>query len=168
MSPSEKLIVDLFRSHNRELNGFARRRVGPQEAEDIVQEAYLHLLQEDRLASLQYPRAYLFRVASNLAVDLKRKTRIRSQYVVEDVEAEGSATRGTNSQSGVEGVMEVIRLQVCLGRLPPLCRAIFLLNRLDGLSYPEIAARLGVSVRTVNRNMTKASDYLCRHLDRGG
>lgn len=168
MSPSEKLIIDLFRTHHRELNGFARRRVGAQEAEDIVQDVYLHLLQEDKMASLQYPRAYLFRVASNLAVDLKRKTRVRSQYVVEDVEVESSGSGGANSASGGEGVMEVLRLQICLGRLKPLCRAIFLLNRIDGLSYPEIAARLGVSVRTVNRNMTTASNYLCRHLGRGG
>lgn len=168
MPVSEKIIVDLFRTHNRELNGFARRRVGRQEAEDLVQDAYLHLLQEGKLATLEYPRAYLFRVASNLAMDLKRKTRIRSQYVVEDIEVDRSSLAAGGSEVCCEGVMEILRLQMCLAKLPPLCRAVFLLNRMDGLSYPEIAARLGVSVRTVNRNMVKASDYLCRHLGRPG
>jgi DNA-directed RNA polymerase specialized sigma24 family protein len=47
-------------------------------------------------------------------------------------------------------------------------RTVFLLKRMDGLSYQEIAERLCISLRTVNRNMAKASDYLCRHLDRRG
>lgn len=166
MPTSEKIVSDLFRSHNRELNGFARRRVGRQEAEDVVQETYLHLLQLDEPAALDCPRAYLFRVASNLATDLRRKANTRSRYVIEDVELDELSFAHTNPGASAEGVMEIIRLQIALARLPPLYRTIFLLKRVDGLSYLEIAERLRISLRTVNRNMAKASDYLCRHLDR--
>src|ERR1700730_15554026 len=66
MSPGDAALADLYQGHATELNGFARRRVGRQEAEDVVQDTYLHLLQRGTAATLEPPRAYLFRIAANL------------------------------------------------------------------------------------------------------
>jgi DNA-directed RNA polymerase specialized sigma24 family protein len=60
------------------VHGFARRRVGRQEAEDVVRDAYLHFVQRGTAATLEQPRAYLIRTAANLAVDFARKAKIRS------------------------------------------------------------------------------------------
>ena len=63
--------------------------------------------------------------------------------------------------------MELRRLQASLRELPPLCRAAFLLNRIEDLTHAEIAARLGVSVRTIDRYMVKAWEHLRGHFGRG-
>jgi RNA polymerase sigma factor (sigma-70 family) len=59
--------------------------------------------------------------------------------------------------------MELARLHASLSKLPPLCRDAFLLNRVEGLTHAEIAGRLGVSVRTIDRFMVRAWDHLRRH-----
>jgi DNA-directed RNA polymerase specialized sigma24 family protein len=70
MSAANTALAGLYEAHAGELHGFARRRAGRQEAEDVVQDAYLHLLQRGTAATLEHPRAYLFCIAANLAVDL--------------------------------------------------------------------------------------------------
>lgn len=162
----DEVVVDLFRNHNRELSRFVRRRVGREEAEDVVQSAYLHLLQKAEIESVERPRAYLFRIASNLATDAKRKSRTRLHYEVEDMDVDRSGPVDSHSETSSDYLIEIFRLQICLAKLPSLCRATFILNRVDGLTYPEIAARLDISLRTVNRNMVKASDHIRRHFDR--
>jgi RNA polymerase sigma factor (sigma-70 family) len=162
MSTSDAVVVNLFRSHNRELSNFLRRRVGQQEAEDIAQDAYLRLLRDGNSAELEYPRSYLFRVASNLAIDMTRKAKVRMARHVEDVDFDSLGT-DANGGSG-NHAMEMICLQRCLANLPPMCRNVFLLNRIYGLTYPEIAVRLEISLRTVNRNMIRASSYVDKHL----
>ncbi|MGD9659036.1 MAG: RNA polymerase sigma factor [Methylocystis sp.] len=163
MTISDKVIIDLFRTHNQELSNFARRRVGRQEAEDVVQDTYLRLLREGRTGTLEHPRSYLFRIASNLAVDAKRKTKVRANHHVDGVDFD----RLSQNLSGrpVNNAVDVICLQRCLARLPPLCRSVFILNKCYGLTYPEIASRLEISLRTVNRKMTKASTYLNKYFE---
>jgi DNA-directed RNA polymerase specialized sigma24 family protein len=74
MYAANTALAGLYETHARELHGLARRRVGRQEAEEIVQD-YLHLLQRGSAGTLERPRPYLYRIAANLAVDLPAKQR---------------------------------------------------------------------------------------------
>jgi RNA polymerase sigma factor (sigma-70 family) len=166
MSTANAALAGLYQAHARELHGFARRHVGRQEAEDVVQDTYLHLLQRGNAATLEQPRPYLFRIAANLAVDMARKTNVRLRYAGEgfghcnpEAPASPEATAG--------GAMELRRLHASLCELPPLCRDAFLLNRIEDLTHAEIAARLGVSERTIDRYMVKAWAHLRGHFGRG-
>jgi RNA polymerase sigma factor (sigma-70 family) len=76
MYAANTALAGLYQTYARELHGFARRRVGRQEAEDVVQDTYLHLLQRGTAATLEHPRPYLYRIAANLAVDFARKTKV--------------------------------------------------------------------------------------------
>ena len=67
-------LAGLYETHARELQSFARRRVGRQEAEDIVQDTYLHLFQRGTAGTLERPRPCLYRIAANLAVDFGEAT----------------------------------------------------------------------------------------------
>lgn len=163
MSAANAALAGLYQTHASELHGFARRRVGRQEAEDIVQDAYLHLLQRGTAATLEQPRAYLFRIAANLAVDFARKAKIRLRYTGESFEVEETALSSANPEAATGAAMELARLQASLSKLPPLCRDAFLLNRVEGLTHTEIARRLGVSVRTIDRFMVRAWDHVCDH-----
>lgn len=160
MPISETQVGELFRTCNRRLYGLARRRVGREDAEDVVQDAYLRLLQLERNGELAHARGYLFRVAANVSVDWIRKRRTRSAYLVDNVEFEDIRVGGSAHAAISADVITMHSVQLCLSKLPRCCREAFLLNRLYGLSYPEIAERLGVSLRTVNRNVTRAVDHL--------
>jgi len=118
-------------------------------------------------ATLEHPRAYLFRIAANLAVDLARKTKIRSRYAGENVDVDHFAEDTANPEAASEGAIQLRRLQAALSELPPLCRAAFLLNRIDGLTYAEIAERLGLSVRTIDRYMFRAWNHVRGQFGRG-
>jgi RNA polymerase sigma factor (sigma-70 family) len=163
MSAANVALAGLYQAHATELKGFARRRVGREEAEDMVQDAYLHLLQRGTAANLDQPRAYLFRTAANLAVDFARKTKIRLRYAGEAFDLDANAAALANPEAATGASMELARLHASLSKLPPLCRDAFLLNRVDGLTYAEIAERLGVSVRTIDRFMVRAWNHLRGH-----
>ena len=167
MATANTALAGLYEAHADELHGFARRRAGRQEAEDVVQDTYLHLLQRGNAATLEHPRAYLFRITANLAVDLARKARIRLRYADDGFEFDSNADTPPDPEAAAIGAMELRRLYASLSELNPRCRDAFLLNRIEDLTHAEIAARLGVSVRTIDRHMVKAWEHLRRHFGRG-
>jgi RNA polymerase sigma-70 factor (ECF subfamily) len=150
----------LYESHVQELRRFARRRVGRDEAEDVVQDAYLHLLQKERFEALDHPKAFLYRIAANLTVDSLRKHKTRSSHALSEIALQGAA----QSANAPDARVEIRRLLAVLGELPPLCREAFFLNRLDGFTHAEIAERLNLSVRTIDRYIDRASTHLKRRV----
>lgn len=167
MSAASAALAGLYQAHAGELHGFARRRAGRQEAEDVLQDTYLHLLQRGTAATLEHPRPYLFRITANLAVDLARKTKIRLRYAGEGLGFDCNAEAPASPGAAAAGAMELRRLQASLAKLPPLCRDAFLLNRIEELTHAEIAGRLGVSVRTIDPYMVKAWAHLGGHFESG-
>ena len=160
MDLPREAIDALFRDHNRTLNGLARRRVGRDDAEDVIQDAYLRLLELKDAERLADARGYLFRIASNMAIDWRRRQKSRSAYMLENGEREELAASEPAYAASVEGAIMVCKVQISLSQLPRCCRDAFLLSRLYGMSYPEIAERLNVSLRTVNRNVSRAVYHL--------
>jgi RNA polymerase sigma-70 factor (ECF subfamily) len=165
---SERALARLYQAHAGELHGFARRRVGRQDAEDVVQEAYLHLLQTGLSATLEQPRAYLFRIAANLAVDAARKHETRSRYADDAALFLGYAAGNGCVESEAEHKLEVRHFVSALTELPPLCRQAFLLNQIEGVTRSEIAKRLGLSVRTIDRHVVRALAHVRRRLEGKG
>jgi RNA polymerase sigma factor (sigma-70 family) len=160
MSAPERACESLYEAHASELRRFARRRVGREEADDVVQDVYLHLLQEGDSSTLESPRAYLFRIATNLTIDARRKVEVRSRFATEIVGLFCPETMTASPEAVIAGFMELQKFRACLAELPPLRRKIFLLDCIDDLTHAEIANRLGVSVRTVERHLVKARNYL--------
>jgi RNA polymerase sigma factor (sigma-70 family) len=159
-------LESLYRLHARELRCFARRLVGAQEAEDIVQDAYLHALQRGDVLSSSYPRAYLFRIVANLTIDSLRKARVRLhcpeiqatlQILSEDIH-DGEMTN--------ENLIEFRQSCAFLDELPAPCRNAFILYWITDLSQSETAGRLGVTVRTVERHLLRAREHLQRRAGR--
>lgn len=72
-------ITALFQRHRRDLWARLSRRVDPEEAEDVVQDAYLHLLQRAEVTDIQDARAFLYTTAYHLAVDLNRARQARAR-----------------------------------------------------------------------------------------
>lgn len=146
----------LYRHHHRWLQAQARRRFGADQAEDIVQEAYLRAAAYQG-REVRNPRALLMQIATNVAIDLQR--RLMSRPAVLEVEELEPVT--PDSQ------VEALALKQVISALPVHLRDVFVLSRFAGLTYDEIADRLGISAKTVEWRMSKALKKLAHHLDLG-
>jgi RNA polymerase sigma factor (sigma-70 family) len=133
------------------------------EAEDVVQETYLRLLgARDLDPNGARIRAFVFKVATNLAYDRFRQRRVRVVHddaALERVVSEGQPPDGIVA---VEQVLAVVKRTLL--ELKPRCRQVFLLRTVDELAYEEIAARLGISKRTVEREMQHALEACQRRV----
>ncbi len=160
VSRSETL-ASLFREHNRSLVSYLALRLHSlQEAKEVAQEAYVRLLQLDKPSAESFLKTYLFRVATNLAVDRLRRRNYRRQ--AEQVEVSPDIDLGINDPEQSLLAKDALRvLDRCLDELPEKCRQAFLMFRLEGLSQEQIAGRLGVTDRMVRHYVNQALMY-CR------
>jgi RNA polymerase sigma factor (sigma-70 family) len=164
LQPSQRSdsVGRLFREHNRSLVSYLAMRLrSVHEAKEVAQEAYVRVLQLDQPGAESFLKAYLFKVATNLAVDRLRQRRRRMPIVEPgpgDIEHEvelDEPERGALAREQLEALVAGLQ------ELPEKCREAFLMFRLDGLSQQQIAERLGVTERMV-RNYINESLIYCR------
>jgi RNA polymerase sigma factor (sigma-70 family) len=158
-----KFVGLLFQRHRRQLLWYLLRLTSSREdAEEIAQEAYLRLLRVDGLESdATRARNYLFRTATNLVRDNYRRRTARCEQLhvaLEDLqlEAEDSALdRIVDSQLAADIVLAILR------GISPRPRQAFLLHFGHGVTYEQIAMELGVSKKTVERDVVTTLE-ICR------
>jgi RNA polymerase sigma-70 factor (ECF subfamily) len=157
-------VAQLYREHNRALIGFLVARLRSlQDAKEVAQEAYVRLLQMGQPDSQVLARAYLFRVAGNLAIDRLRRRATRDR-ITEELSAEEAGGFGLPERQLLVNE-ELLLLSRCLQELPDKVRTAFLMYRLEGLSQNEIAARLKVTDRMVRKYITQALLHCRLRLD---
>ena len=149
--PVAKDVDGIYRRHGHWLFKFLRRQFSVQDAEDLVQETYVRVAGAD--VEIRNPRAFLAKIATNLARDQARRAAARPLLVPElhNVELAKSSRAALPSHQD-----EDLLLQQIVEALPTKVREVFLLSRFGGLTYEEIAHRCGVSVKTVEERMSKA------------
>ena len=132
-----------------------RRGRSVDDADDLVQEAWVRLACYEREHIVAKPEAFLMRTALNLSVDTHRmRVSHGEEVVLEDV----VLVDGTPTAEAVVLARErIARLSVCLGRLHDKTRDIFLSHRVEGQSYLEIAQRHELSISTVEKHIAKAT-----------
>jgi RNA polymerase sigma factor (sigma-70 family) len=162
-------VAELFRENNRVLVGYLRSRLGSlQEAKEIAQEAYVRLLQLHKPGAPGLLRAYLFKTASNLAIDRLRHRRVRQRSEGQpQLFEELNATRGESDDPAEQLLAreQADRLLGYLQELPIKCQQVISLHRVEGISQLDVSARLGISERMVRRYVTYAMVYCHLRLD---
>ncbi len=152
-------LSDLVEAHQESLVRFLTKRLGdPEDAAEVAQEAYLRLTKVENLRELVNPRAFLFRMAANLAVDRMRQRTRQARQVAPQGQPAASPEEELQAQERIDQATEVLR------KLPEKCRRAFILHRVNGLSHAEIAEELAVSRKTVEKYMTLALRRLRRRL----
>jgi RNA polymerase sigma factor (sigma-70 family) len=139
------------------LHRFVRRRVATKEdAEDIIQDAYLRVLRYSFEHEVADQERLLFSAARNLAVDSMRRRHARERATASYATlAEIALDWPTpDEELYVEQRLRIAESTVAL--LPERCREVFLLHHLDNLSYSQIAARRQISVSAVEKHMARA------------
>lgn len=162
-------VSQLFREHNRMLVGYLTGRLrSEQEAKEVAQEAYVRLLQLQESASPSLLRAYLFKTATNLAIDRLRHRRVRHRAEEQPELFENLRAAQGESNDPADRLLEreqADRLLGFLQELPVKCQQVFFLHRLERVPQREVAARLGFSERMVRRYVTYAMVYCHLRLD---
>jgi RNA polymerase sigma factor (sigma-70 family) len=158
-------VERLFRDHNDSLIRFLTLRLqSRQEAREVAQEAYVRLLQLERTDVAGFLRAYLFRIAGNLAIDRLRRRATESRF--QDAELfPGLFERPPEPETQAMEQERVDQVRAFLDELPPPVREAFLLFRMEDLDQQTIAQRLGVSDRMVRNHITRALMYCRLRLD---
>ncbi|KAF0211851.1 MAG: ECF subfamily RNA polymerase sigma-24 subunit [Methylocystaceae bacterium] len=162
MQKSHETIDRLFRSHHRDLITRARRVIGSGDAEDLVQEAYLKMLESDRGELISNARGYVSKMTCTLAIDNLRRQRTHARALAEDGAWFQSPARDTHITSAPDAFGLARDVQAALMQLPRCCRQIFFMSRILGFSHSEIAQEIGVSLRTVNRSLGRALEHFDR------
>ena len=135
---------------------FLKRRGRPAAAEDIVQNVWLKLRERGDSESWQEPRAMLFVTASNLRIDAHRREAVAMKAISREAALVAGTDHSPDLEAQADAADRVEKLWAALGQLPPQCRDAFLMNRLERRTLPEIAARLGISTKTVQRHIERA------------
>lgn len=152
-------VERVFREHNDALLRFIAARLGSkQEAPEIAQEAYVRLLRLDNREAVSYLRAFLFKIAANLVTD-RLRGRARRSALLPAGEGE-KAVFELSPEREIEGRQAIERMRQAIDELPRKCREAFLLYRIEELSVPEVAARLGLQERMVWRYVARALDHI--------
>ncbi len=159
-------IASLFHQYREELT---RRLVGMvksrETAADLVQDTYVRLLRLGDAHVVEQPRALLHRIASNLAIDHLRKEKCGVQ-VFDGMDAAMAVP--SQSPSPERELLAKQRLRLCLQaieQLPPRSREAFVLCRVYGYSYQEIALRMNISESGVEKLLMRALAQSCEALE---
>jgi len=148
------LIGAVFLEHQAFLKKFLSRfLVDPQDIDDVSQETYLRAYQAEQGQGVRSPKAFLFRIAKNVALnELTRKSRALTDYIGE-ASAQESLEDGLSLEQQVQGQEKMAVFCRAVSKLPPQCRRAFLMRKVYGFSHKEIGERLGISGSTVEKHV---------------
>lgn len=157
-------ISRLFSEHNESLVQFLATRLRSiQEAKEVAQEAYVRLLSLEDSGAVSFLRAFLFKTAANLAVDRIRSRNRQQQALDAGLCDESREAPTPDREAATAQEVEIVRRLI--GELPPKCRHAFLLHRVHGAEFSEIAQEMGLSERMVRHYVLRAVLYCRAGLD---
>jgi RNA polymerase sigma factor (sigma-70 family) len=139
---------------------YLRRGLSMEAAEDCTQEVFVRVVRVDQ-TSVDKPEAYLFTTAARVLIDRARAAKTRQEQKHGPINDLMPGFEVSAVQV-LEGKDALKRLTQYLAELPDKNREIFLLNRLEGLTYTQLAARYAMSVKAVEKQMSKALAHLRR------
>jgi RNA polymerase sigma-70 factor (ECF subfamily) len=159
-------LADLYRSEAPRLARYFRRRLcTDNDTYDWVQESFLRFALAQTVERMRNPRAYLQRIARNLLVDSWRKAATLDIHRVELGSVE--LVVGPEQGHAIEADDLMQQYRRAVSELSSKTRVVFLLHRVEELTYNEIATRLEISINTVEYHMGRALLQLDRALNHG-
>lgn len=145
--------------------------VPPKEVEDIIQETYVRACQANETQSIRRPKAYLFRIARNLALDYMNKAETRlavSHDELEDgIPIDTAMLRDTTLNTVVSNT-DFAAFCDAIRRLPKQQRRAFVLKKVYGYTQKEIALDMQLSEKTVERHIALGMERCMEHLNAAG
>jgi RNA polymerase sigma-70 factor (ECF subfamily) len=156
-------IATVYQQHQKELICYTTRITDCREsAEDIIQESFIILSREIQQQHIDNPRAFLFRVAKNLAFDLLKHKKVTDNYAQVQYPILESTIEAPSIEQLMANNQDIDLMRQVIDELPPRCRDTFILNKMHEMSYGEVAQHTGISESGVEKHIMKGLRH-CRN-----
>ncbi len=154
--------------HEPALRGWLlKRRQLPVDVDDLIQESYAKISSLKSVAHIDHPKAYFFQTAQSLILRQARRAKGISIAAVESLDSPDLMDE-LSPERQVAGREELRLMNQALAAFPSKRREAFRMRKVEGLSQKEIAARLGLSEKAVEKHVAKAVSLLINLYGRGG
>ena len=151
---SRSQISKAFMEQQRPLKAFISRFIrGPQDIDDIAQETFIRAFLAEQKGDIQHPKAYIYRVARNLAFETLAKKSIQLTSYIEDSCDQSLLQSGEDIEHKAIVMEKFDRVKIAIAEMPPQCQRVFIMHKVYGFKYREISQQLGISVSTVEKHM---------------
>jgi RNA polymerase sigma factor (sigma-70 family) len=140
------------------------------DVEDVAQEAFLRAFVASSTETVLMPKAFLFRIARNLAINERsRMWNTSTTFVGDSSELDGLGSHeGVSSEEQLDSHRKMQLFSEAISHLPAKCRHVFLLRKVHELSHKEIAEQMGISVSTVEKHIAMGLDRCSEYLRERG
>lgn len=153
--------------HEALLRGWLRGQFpGAEDIDDIVQEAFVRILQAKETQLIESPKAFLFATARNLMLGRLRHEKVAGNFVLAETNLSGVSEERADVADEVARAQELELLTQAIQSLPTRCRQIITLRRIYGLSQKAVAAQLGITEHTVEAQGTIGLRKLAEYFER--
>jgi RNA polymerase sigma-70 factor (ECF subfamily) len=161
-----KLLVEgLAQGCGNDLVRFIAKRLrSVVDARDLAHEAYVRLLRVKRRDLIRDPQAYLYRIAANILYEFELKRKADAVGLTRCAEYQLADADFGHLERDVDALLARTRIEAVLGELSPRCRAVVILYRRDGMTYKEIADRIGISTSMVKKYLARGLRHCREHL----
>ncbi|MDF0706720.1 MAG: sigma-70 family RNA polymerase sigma factor [Bacteroidota bacterium] len=158
----DHIFSKVFKTHSKTVFNYIFYKFGNEEkAHDAVQEAFVKLWQNCAKVSPEKAKSYVYTVANNLYLNVIKAEKVRLKHA----DSIGNDRTNESPEFLMEEKEYKEKLDNALNALPENQRTTFLLNRIDGKKYAEIAEMEGVSVKAIEKRMHLALKSLREHID---
>lgn len=154
-SSLQQEVHTLYLDHHGWLKGWLRYKLGNAfDAADLAQDVFMRLLARQEPVAAREPKAFLSTIARRLVIEHWRRRELEQAWLA--TLASLPEAQAPSAESRALLLEALVEIDAILDGLKPAVRSAFLLAQLDGLTCPQIAAELGVSLATVERYIARA------------
>jgi RNA polymerase sigma factor (sigma-70 family) len=152
--------------YGQALRRFFTKRVGPVDADDLVQEVFLRLQARATGEAVENVERYLFRIANNVLVDRYRHEASHGVALADPMDFGFDVADEMSPERTLMAKQTLNQISVALRELPPRTRDAFIYHRFEEMTYPVIARRMGISVNGVEKLIKRALAQLAQKVER--
>jgi len=161
----QETAAEILTRYREDLCRYVATMVGAERADDVIQDAFLRFSQSLEKFEIENPRAFLYRVCANLATDELRRRRRHRDF--EAAMASRPLEFAPAAADTVDHREQLQQVHQAVDALPIKCRRVFILRKFKDLSYKEIASIEGISVKTVENQISRALKLIRERIRRG-
>lgn len=154
-------ITCLYIEHIGEIRRFLTRRLSCVEvAAELAHEVFIRYMAAAPELPIQNPRAFLFRIAGNMAIDHARANPLKAGQWLDIEACDELASDYPSPERFAIARQELDRLRQAIEELPPKCREVFVLHKFDGIPQASLAQKYQVTLNAIEKHLVRALIHL--------